>query len=192
MEGQGFPVAGPSRQGPDCGIMNVWRWNLEEEFAKMVREIHRGYTFVAMDTEFPGEIIRSLRPSVLEVDGYEYARMVFNVQRLKIIQLGLSLFTSRGLSPPGCHTWQFHFKFCLEKNAWTRESVDILKRAGVDFGKQKKEGIDIRRFANLFVQSPLFRSLRITWITFHGRDTTLTQGRPKGGGERGGRPGRCS
>ncbi|XP_046683384.1 poly(A) ribonuclease pop2-like [Homalodisca vitripennis] len=55
-----------------------------------------------------------------------------------------------------------------EKNAWTRESVDILKRAGVDFGKQKKEGIDIRRFANLFVQSPLFRSLRITWITFHG------------------------
>ncbi|KAG8310108.1 hypothetical protein J6590_070205 [Homalodisca vitripennis] len=52
-----------------------------------------------------------------------------------------------------------------EKNCWTSESAEILKSAGVDFWKQKKEGVDMRRITKLFDNSPLFRSIRITLIT---------------------------
>ena len=36
--------------------MNVWAHNVEEEMAKISKLIKEGYTWVAMDTEFPGII----------------------------------------------------------------------------------------------------------------------------------------
>lgn len=100
----------PSRN-EECGIRDVWRHNLEDEFV-MIRKVVNKYCFVAMDTEFPGVVARPIGEFRSTAD-YQYQLLRCNVDLLKIIQLGLTFMDDEGNTPTGFSTWQFNFKFSL-------------------------------------------------------------------------------
>ncbi|XP_027697811.1 CCR4-NOT transcription complex subunit 8 isoform X3 [Vombatus ursinus] len=92
-------------------ICEVWASNLEEEMRK-IREIVLSYSYIAMDTEFPGVVVRPIGEFRSSID-YQYQLLRCNVDLLKIIQLGLTFTNEKGEYPSGINTWQFNFKFNL-------------------------------------------------------------------------------
>lgn len=95
----------------ECGIRDVWRHNLDEEF-RTIRLVVQKYHYVAMDTEFPGVVARPIGEFRSSAD-YQYQLLRCNVDLLRIIQLGLSFMDEDGKTPSGYSTWQFNFKFNL-------------------------------------------------------------------------------
>ncbi|MBA0649412.1 hypothetical protein Goklo_016981 [Gossypium klotzschianum] len=105
------------------------------------------------NTEFPGTIFKPSKQVVFEdnpVINYHY--MKSNVDALQIIQLGLSLSDAQGNLPdfdsPFCYVWEFNFKdFNINRDHYASTSIELLKRQGIDFEKNKEKGIDSRDFA---------------------------------------------
>lgn len=95
----------------ECGIRDVWKHNLEEEF-RTIRKVVQKYHYVAMDTEFPGVVARPVG-EFRSTSDYHYQLLRCNVDLLRIIQLGLTFMDDEGKTPPGYSTWQFNFKFNL-------------------------------------------------------------------------------
>ncbi|XVE49060.1 hypothetical protein DITRI_Ditri01bG0052000 [Diplodiscus trichospermus] len=166
-------MASPSKKS--VIVRQVFAKNLDREFG-MIKSVIDRYSFISMDTEFPGMIFKQdqrifqLRNPVIN---YQY--MKSNIDSLKIIQLGLALSDSEGNLPdfdtPFCYVWEFNFKdFDIDKDRFVAESIDLLKQQSIDFVKNKEHGIDSRDFAMMFSNSGLvfnyFKGL--TWITFHG------------------------
>ncbi|XP_028816370.1 CCR4-NOT transcription complex subunit 7 isoform X3 [Denticeps clupeoides] len=92
-------------------ICEVWAYNLDEELKRIRQVIHK-YSYIAMDTEFPGVVARPIGEFRSNAD-YQYQLLRCNVDLLKIIQLGLTFMNENGDYPPGTSTWQFNFKFNL-------------------------------------------------------------------------------
>ncbi|PPD81713.1 hypothetical protein GOBAR_DD21338 [Gossypium barbadense] len=114
-------------------VREVFADNLEYEFM-LIRSALYNYSFVSMDTEFPGTIFKSEKRFVqLGNPEVNYRFMKVNVDALKIIQLGLTLSDSDGNLPdfgtPFCYIWEFNFKdFDIEKDHYDKESIELLKR----------------------------------------------------------------
>ncbi|KAJ6703027.1 CCR4-ASSOCIATED FACTOR 1-like protein 11-RELATED [Salix viminalis] len=100
--------------------------------------------------------------------------MKYNVDLLKIIQLGMTLSDSQGNLPSfGTefhYAWQFNFRdFNIEHDPYNNESIELLERQGIDLQKNREKGIDSSNFAWVVLSSGLvFSNSSITWITFHG------------------------
>ena len=144
-------------------IKDVWEHNLVEEIRK-ISDLCEKYPLIAMDTEFPGI------PFVLEdhyLEQQQYQTIKVNVDHCKIIQLGITLADDRGNYPPGTSTWQFNFKFDIDNDTHSEDSIKLLKNSGIQFERLKEKGIDFRRFAEYFIISGVCLNEDITWITFH-------------------------
>ena len=70
--------------------------------------------------------------------------------------------------PEGTKSWQFNFKFDLEKEDHAQESIDVLQEANIQFDKHKTAGIDHFQFAEALMTSGLVLNEQVAWITFHG------------------------
>jgi CCR4-NOT transcription complex subunit 7/8 len=115
---------------------------------------------------------------------YHYQTIRANVDMLKVIQLGITLWTADGELPPQqldlplgrannynslstpC-TWQFNFKFSLEDDMYAEDAVALLKKSGVDFEKAAESGIDPTIFGSLLITSGLVTDRNVTWVSFH-------------------------
>ena len=103
-----------------------------------------------------------------------------NVDLLKLIQLGITLFSKDGdIVPPNALartgaantvtpcTWEFNFKFSLDDDMYAEESINLLKKAGQDFDKHQRDGIDVHLFASLLITSGLTFNDDVYWVSFH-------------------------
>lgn len=91
-----------------------------------------------------------------------------NVDRLKLIQIGLTLSDENGKSPEPVSTWQFNFNIDIDVDEYLPASISLLKDSGIDFQKLKKKGINPLYFAEKLTQSGLVLNDRVNWICFHG------------------------
>ncbi|BAF25095.1 probable CCR4-associated factor 1 homolog 7 [Oryza sativa Japonica Group] len=165
-------MATPAAEKPDgVEIREVWEDNLEAEFA-VIREIVDDFPYVAMDTEFPGVVCRPLGTFKSNAD-FNYATLKANVDMLKLIQLGLTFSNEHGglpsLGPEGrpC-VWQFNFRgFDPRTDVAAADSIDLLRRSGIDFTRHSADGADARRFAELLMSSGVVMNSEVRWVTFH-------------------------
>lgn len=138
------------------------------------------------DTEFPGIVARPMGTFTNKAD-YHYQTLRCNVDLLKIIQLGITLFNADGELPPPhppesvavngsgypnnlmpypC-TWQFNFRFSLEEDMYAQASIDLLQKSGLDFQMHEKNGIDPLEFGSYLITSGLVLTEDVRWISFH-------------------------
>ncbi|KAG8165689.1 hypothetical protein KVR01_004241 [Diaporthe batatas] len=180
------PARNPLAKGR---IREVWKHNLEDEMA-VLRDLVQDYPYIAMDTEFPGVVARPMGAFRGKSD-YHYQCLRVNVDLLKVIQIGISLFNEDGETPatrPNStnstevggagrknanqnavpHAWQFNFNFSLNDDMYNEQSIDSLKHAGIDFGLLERDGIDPKKFAALLIPSGLTHFEEVKWISFHG------------------------
>ena len=144
-------------------IVEVYEDNFAQEM-KNLTSLIKEYNYIGMDTEFPG-IVYSI--SDLSDDFY-YKSLKLNVDSLKLIQLGITLSNEKGEYPTPYRTWQFNFEFDYTKDKSSQSSMLLLMSSGIDFNKMKKNGINHKKFIELFKNSGLVLNPNIHWISFHG------------------------
>ena len=118
---------------------------------------------------------------------YHYQCLRCNVDLLKVIQLGISLFDEDGNSPPAnlseipnlaplpnqnslkpCPTtWQFNFKFSLSEDMYNDQSITFLQEAGLDLKRFEAEGVSPITFGSRLLTSGLVLDPQVHWISFH-------------------------
>lgn len=160
-----FEGGGQPTQPPASKIKNVWKYNVEHEFARISKLIDEGYTYVAMDTEFPGVIYTYMADRINES---AYRILKTNVDALKLIQMGITLADANGEKPTDIHTWQFNLNFNMLTDKYNADSINLLKEAGINFDEMSEHGIDPMVFADFLMTSGLVVNNEITWIAFHG------------------------
>jgi len=154
-----------SDRAPGLEIREVWCHNLYQEFMEICRLVQQ-YPFVAMDTEFPGIVAKPVG-NFSTMDEYKYQLVKCNVDLLKLIQLGITLFDGSGNLPKGVCTWQFNFKFNLAEDLYAEDSIDLLRNSGIEFEKHSSLGIEPSDFAEMLLGSGLVLMDNVTWLTFH-------------------------
>ncbi|MBA0754311.1 hypothetical protein Gogos_021129 [Gossypium gossypioides] len=157
----------------------VVRWVFAEDLnseLSLIKAAILRYSFVFIDTEFPGTIFKPNKQVIREgnpVTNCHY--MKSNVDALQIIQLSLSLSDAQGnlldFDSPFSYIWEFNFKdFDINQDRYASNSIELLKRQGINFEKNKEKGIDSKDFAKkLWDYGLVFNCYdlkSITWITF--------------------------
>ncbi|GAB4828157.1 ccr4 associated factor [Ancistrocladus abbreviatus] len=156
--------------GDSVHFREVWNDNLEEEFG-LIRRIVDDYPYIAMDTEFPGVVLRPIGNFKNNIE-FTFRSLKANVDLLKLIQLGLT-FTDENGNLPTCGTgkycvWQFNFReFNPKDDAYANDSIQLLRQSGIDFSKNNERGIDAQRFCELLMSSGIVLNDSVHWLTFH-------------------------
>jgi CCR4-NOT transcription complex subunit 7/8 len=144
-------------------IIDVYEENFINEI-KRIGTYLKQYTYIGMDTEFPGIVF----PCPTNNSDFYYQYIKANVDKLNLIQLGITLTNSKGERPPNTSTWQFNLKFDKDKENHSTESISLLENCGINFFRTKNEGIPYDLFGEYLTTSDMVLNENITWISFNG------------------------
>ncbi|PRQ50337.1 putative poly(A)-specific ribonuclease [Rosa chinensis] len=148
-------------------IYPVWKSNLVPAFSQIWKLISQGGRwFASIDTEFPGTIY-DYDKGRLHDPLYKYMMMKKNVNDTNIIQLGLTLADLN----QNIYTWEFNFSdfdIDREDHKHIKRSIELLKRHGIDFWRNKEDGIPSHEFARMCREVGLLenRLVELTWVGF--------------------------
>ncbi|KAM3391542.1 hypothetical protein ACQJBY_012936 [Aegilops geniculata] len=146
-------------------IRQVWASNVESEF-QAIRQVAERFPYVSMDTEFPGVIHCPSKHHATLTPSERYAALKANVDALHLIQVGLA-FAAAPDAPPAV-AFEINLReFDPRVHRHNPSSVALLAGHGLDFAKQRRQGVDARVFAALLMSSGLVCSGGATWVTFH-------------------------
>ncbi|GAB4850945.1 ccr4 associated factor [Ancistrocladus abbreviatus] len=119
--------------GDTVHFREVWNDNLEEKFG-LIRRIVDDYPYIAMDTEFPGVVLRPIGNFKNNTE-FTFRSLKANVDLLKLIQLGLTFTDKNGahnhMLAPGEITYSENSICCL---AWVEMEVQNCTSSGVTDG----------------------------------------------------------
>ena len=160
---QQVPTKNPIFNNQANRIKEVYIDNFIQEIKNISKYLSQ-YPFVGMDTEFPGVIY----PCPVASFDYYYQYIKVNVDKLKLIQLGITLTNDKGEYPQGICTWQFNLYFDCDKDEHSSDSITMLYNSGIDFKLLKNKGIPHSLFAEYLIVSGLVLNEKITWICFNG------------------------
>ena len=146
-------------------IIEIWKENFQEAFF-IIKKCIKNCCFVAMDTEFPGTVTRSVFKLDRSKECY-FQTLRLNVDSLQLIQLGIFFAEENNFSTKTRDCLQFNFDFSLSENMFAQDSIDLLLRSGVDFECHKKRGVSIKIFTDMLISSGLIFNEKIYWISFH-------------------------
>uniref|UniRef100_A0A7N0TP56 poly(A)-specific ribonuclease n=1 Tax=Kalanchoe fedtschenkoi TaxID=63787 RepID=A0A7N0TP56_KALFE len=176
----GVPLQHQHRCNEDKPIQvcQVWAQNAEEEFHRIAWALRHGYAVISFDTEFPGFCYTP--PGIssdyrTRTNLQHYAVMKMNVERLKLIQVGLTISDESGNLPDfGAENrvvWEFNLSdFDVDVDEHNQESIQLLRKQGMDFERNKTMGVRPDRLAKFILLSGMIAGLRssVAWITFQG------------------------
>ncbi|CAI9113883.1 OLC1v1014578C1 [Oldenlandia corymbosa var. corymbosa] len=145
--------------------------NLAEEFRVIGEVLRRNKgSYVAVDTEFPGIVHKPNKPYFQLTNEEHYSVLRKNVNDLKLIQLGLTISDHQKNIAA---VWEFNFReFDVENHPQDLDSIDLLRKQGMDFRANRETGIRAEDFKELFLNSELgYHSSRI-----HNRENWVSTG----------------
>jgi len=62
----------------------------------------------------------------------------------------------------------FLLTWCIvSADAYAKDSIELLKRSGIDFQRSKLHGVDVNKFAELLMSSGVVLDDRVKWVAFH-------------------------
>ena len=148
-------------------IRQVWANNVESEF-QAIRQVAERFPYVSMDTEFPGVIHCTSKHHATLTPSERYAALKANVDALHLIQVGLAFAASPDAAPAVAFEINLR-EFDPRVHRHNPSSVALLAGHGLDFAKQRRQGVDARVLAALLMSSGLVCSGAgsPTWVTFH-------------------------
>ena len=162
---QNLKISDTNDTNERLGIIEVYEDNFIEQI-KNIGDLLEDYNYIGMDTEFPGTVFRLEN----RTEDFYYKSLKKNVDKLKLIQLGITLTNEKGEYPKNYpyHTWQFNLEFDKDTELYNDESMDMLKKCGINFDKLKKKGIKHNIFAQYFMISNLVLNPDVHWVSFQG------------------------